>query len=221
MNGIMGYAEQMASASSAQDFEEESPTVLSKTILECCKHIIAILDNVLDISKMEAGKLMLRKLPVSCAVMCREIKQSLASQCADCVAFDCTAQPGLALMADGIRWKQVLINLVSNSLKLTRAPGGRVHLKIHKDDVSGAIVCSVSDTGCIIPPELRDRLFSKYEQAKQQTHGTGLGLVISQVRQRSAPVLNAFAQCTDDCPPRAALGGAHGFHDSSGVAVAG
>jgi signal transduction histidine kinase len=96
------------------------------------------------------------------------------------IQFKCTAQPGLALMADCMRWKQVLINLVGNSLKFTQRPGGRVWLDIHKDATSGAVVCSVSDTGSNIPPELRDRLFSKYEQAKDVNNGTGLGLVISQ-----------------------------------------
>ena len=56
-------------------FDEMSET--SHTILACSKHIVSILDNVLDISKMEAGKLTLRKLPVSCSVICREIQQSL------------------------------------------------------------------------------------------------------------------------------------------------
>jgi hypothetical protein len=154
---------------------------LSRTILSCSEHIMSILDNVLDISKLEAGKLTLRKLPVSVELICREIQQSMRSMAAPGVSFVCACgTPGLALMADGVRWKQVLINLVSNSLKFTKKAGGRVRLDIHKDEVSGAVICSVSDTGKNIPPNLRDRLFSKYEQAQDAQNGTGLGLVISQ-----------------------------------------
>ena len=114
-------------------------------------------------------------------MICREIQQSLGSQCAPGVSFRCTTQPGLALMADGVRWKQILINLVSNSLKFCREPGGTVHMSILKDESSGIITCSISDTGSIIPAEVIDRLFSKFEQAKDTSGGTGLGLVISQV----------------------------------------
>jgi signal transduction histidine kinase/CheY-like chemotaxis protein len=181
MNGILGYAEQLSqldtgdvSTKSLSDYAGYADTILS-----CSKHIISILDNVLDISKLEAGKLVMQRHPIDCSMLCADIQESLGSQAAPGVKFTCSAQRGLRLMGDVTRWKQILINLVGNALKFTVRAGGFVRLEISKAE-SGSIVFSVSDSASIIPEAVRARLFSKYEQAQNLQKGTGLGLVIAQ-----------------------------------------
>jgi signal transduction histidine kinase len=149
------------------------------------KHIRDILDNVLDLSKLEAGTLELVHAPVKVMELCSKIHLLLRSTAKEDVTFIVDVEPkGLVIMGDTQRWKQLLVNLVSNALKFTHA--GRVILRIKQiNEKNGAhgVSVEVCDTGVGISAQEQTMLFQKYQQihsSETDTKGTGLGLVIAQ-----------------------------------------
>jgi signal transduction histidine kinase/CheY-like chemotaxis protein len=224
MNGILGYAEQL-SDQSAHVSSKEAPK-LAATILSCSKHVLMILDHVLDISKLEAGKLCMQKDAIVCTELCAELQSSMGSRAPKGVNFVCKAQAGLILIGDRMRWMQTLMNLAGNALKFTTQANGFVKVFIRKTD-AGTILCEVLDSGAIIPMDVQQRLFNKYEQAKnlkvkKTPHcgsssvplispflqiGTGLGLVIAQniVQMMGSEVKHSTPFCSCSCAKMSSL----------------
>jgi signal transduction histidine kinase len=192
MNGILGYAEQLSDQ--AAWVSPETTAGLATTILSCSRHVLNILDHVLDISKLEAGKLCMERDTIVCTDLCAELQSSMGSRAAAGVEFVCEAEAGLMFVGDRIRWMQVLMNLAGNALKFTTQAGGFVKVFIRKTQ-AGNILCEILDSAAIIPLDVQQRLFNKYEQAKNLQVGTGLGLVIAQniVRMMKSEVCAPFS----------------------------
>jgi signal transduction histidine kinase len=160
------------------------------------KHIRDILDNVLDLSKLEAGTLELLHAPIKVNELCSKIHLLLRSTAKEGVAFIVDVEPlGLVIMGDTQRWKQLLVNLVSNALKFTHA--GQVILRIkqlNEGNAAHGVSVEVCDTGVGISAQEQAMLFQKYQQihsSETDTKGTGLGLVIA---QRIASLLDTRIQ---------------------------
>jgi signal transduction histidine kinase/FixJ family two-component response regulator/HAMP domain-containing protein len=151
-------------------------------------HLLDLINDILDLSKIEAGRmelelerLELAELLESCARLVRER--------ATRAGLDLTLEvvPGLSVSGDKRKLKQVIVNLLSNAVKFTPT-GGRVTLKAHPlrrgaDVRDGDIEISVEDTGIGIPLEDQDRLFTPFTQVDgslaRRHEGTGLGLALS------------------------------------------
>ncbi len=153
------------------------------TIEESGRHLLTLINDILDVSKIEAGKVELTPGPVSVESVCQAslglIKQEAhKKQLTVSTDFD----PSVAtIQADVRRLKQILVNLLSNAVKFTPA-GGAIGLQVTGDAEQGVVRFSVWDTGIGIAPEQMDRLFQPFVQldsslARQHT-GTGLGLVL-------------------------------------------
>jgi len=157
-----------------------------QTIGESGHHLLSLITDILDLSKIEAGKMELEIGPVAIDAICQAslqfIKQTaLKKQLKVCSTVD---QQVTLIQADERRLKQILVNLLSNAVKFTPA-GGQVGLEVVGNVERGRVDFTVWDTGIGIAPEDMGRLFRSFVQLdsslSRQYTGTGLGLAL--VRQ--------------------------------------
>ena len=163
-------------------------------ILKAGRHLLKLIDEVLALSRIEAGHLHLSVEPVSlgemtgeCLALVRQMAAERGVQCEDrCQAEG--AQPGAYLLADRQRLRQVLLNLLSNAIKYNHLAGS-VSLSCERVSPASApagektrLRLSVADTGLGLSEEEIGRLFTPFDRLKAehtQTEGTGLGLALS------------------------------------------
>ena len=153
------------------------------------RHLLGLLNDVLDISKIEEGKLQLSDEPFDLAHMVENVHQSIlqsASAKEQILTVDFHGMARFALRGDSMRLSQVLINLLSNAVKFT-GTGGTIRLEVEelsRDQEQALVRFSVTDNGIGIAPEFLSRMFTPFEQAdgsiSRKYGGTGLGLAISQ-----------------------------------------
>ena len=178
LNGVLAMAEVMAGADMPQRQKERL-----EVIRQSGAQLLAVLNDVLDISKIEAGKLALIEedfdLETSLAST-RDSYDFLAGQSG--LAFDFTIADAARghWVGDADRLKQILGNLLSNAIKFTHS--GSVRVEIDAPEGLHALVLKVSDTGIGIPAEKQTNLFEKFVQvdnsATRRFGGSGLGLAI-------------------------------------------
>ncbi|MFZ4606343.1 MAG: ATP-binding protein [Caulobacter sp.] len=146
--------------------------------------LLAVVNDVLDFSRLEAGQLELDPQPFDPAMVVRETADLVAAQAAAKglrleVAID--GDLPATLTADSGRLRQVLLNLLGNALKFTRQGGIRVTVS-HDDVAGGRLRIAVADTGPGVPADRLDRLFQRFSQVdgsiSRQHGGSGLGLAI-------------------------------------------
>jgi hemerythrin-like metal-binding protein len=161
-------------------------------------HLLSIVNNILDLSKIEAGMLILEELPVQAGTLLGEVAE-LMEQRAQEKGLGLEVRPGVTapLLGDPTRLKQALINYVANAIKFTDQ--GRVVLSaslLAEDDESLLIRFEVQDSGIGIPAEQQAGLFQNFHQADStisRTHGgTGLGLALT---ARLARMMGGEAGC--------------------------
>ncbi len=147
------------------------------------RHLLALINDILDLSKIEAGKAGLQIEPVSVDAICASSLQFIKTAAARkgiTVTSD-TRVPNATLNADARRLKQILVNLLSNAVKFTPA-GGQVGLAVEGDPDAGQLRFTVWDTGIGIRPEDQIRLFQPFVQIDSSLarhyEGTGLGLAL-------------------------------------------
>jgi two-component system, cell cycle sensor histidine kinase PleC len=142
-------------------------------------HLLALMNQLLDFSKIEAGKMQIETVTLEVGELLAEIESSFRDTAeAKGLRFLASGLP-VRVRADPIRLRQIMTNLVSNAIKFTDA--GYIHVRASKKD--GMVLFEVRDSGCGVPDELANRLFSPFEQmdtsSKRRAKGTGLGLAIS------------------------------------------
>jgi signal transduction histidine kinase/CheY-like chemotaxis protein len=183
LNAIIGLTEMMTEHSAR--FGTEKALEPLRRVLRAGRHLLTLINDILDLSKIEAGKLELNIESVSIAPMIEEVagtSRTLAEQNGNRLVVDCPADIG-ALQADPVRLRQTLLNLLSNACKFTKQ--GQVRLAATKVKDAGAIWFdfSVSDSGIGMTPEQMAKLFQEFTQADSTTSrqfgGTGLGLAIT------------------------------------------
>ncbi|MBF0370049.1 MAG: response regulator [Magnetococcales bacterium] len=145
--------------------------------------LLALINDILDLSKIEAGQLELESMPFNLTELIGDTKEILSLQARD-KGLAMTLAPesfpsDLWVMGDPTRLQQVLLNLLSNAIKFTSE--GKVSISLEKGK-NGLFSISVSDTGIGIPEEKRQHVFQPFTQAdasiSRQYRGTGLGLAI-------------------------------------------
>ena len=144
------------------------------------QHLLRLINDILDLSKIEAGRLQLNIEDVSVDFSFAEVCDSL-QPLVDRNAHKLIqrALPGLAIRADGTRFKQMLMNLLGNAIKFTPS-GGTIELVATQIDTMVRI--EVRDSGPGIPPEEKQRIFEAFHRMSQNektSEGTGLGLAIT------------------------------------------
>ncbi len=183
LNAIIGYSEMLQE--DAEDLGAEQFTDDLKKINAAGKHLLELINDVLDLSKIEAGKMELYLESFEVAGLVRDIAaviQPLAGKNANRLDVRCPEQIG-TMHADLTKVRQALFNLLSNACKFTER--GTVVLAVTREAVDGQdwMSFSVSDTGIGMTPEQLGKLFEAFTQADAATTrrfgGTGLGLAIS------------------------------------------
>ncbi|MGU3558120.1 ATP-binding protein, partial [Methylobacterium radiotolerans] len=180
MNGVLVMAELLAGS----DLPARQRRY-AEVIARSGRSLLAIINDILDFAKVEAGKLELERMPVSPAELA-DTAVTLFAERARTAGLDLAAEVApevpRAILGDPVRLGQVLSNFVSNALKFTEA--GHVSVRMAIDAGDGCLVIAVSDTGIGIPQDKLATIFSAFSQADQSTTrrfgGTGLGLSIAQ-----------------------------------------
>lgn len=177
LNAVLGCAQ-----IGMRDHASEPSHVLFKRIRDAGQHLLGVVNDVLDFSKVEAGKFevdamatQLSKVIHGAVDMVRDRANSKKLQ----LEVDISDQVPPWLLLDGMRVEQVLVNLLSNAVKFTER--GSVNLRVCLEDKQ--LMVRVVDTGLGMTPDQMARIFSPFEQADKsitrQFGGTGLGLAIS------------------------------------------
>ena len=165
----------------------------AKLIYQGGRHLVAIVNNILDLTRTETGQLELLLEPIHISTLCQQtyeqsrqlIESAEPARNAEPVPalnFRLEIQPELdSIVADELRLRQMLTNLLSNAIKFTE-PGGAFGLQVEAWE--GWIAFTVWDTGIGIPSDKQHLIFQKFQQLEQtmtrQFQGTGLGLVLTQ-----------------------------------------
>ncbi len=145
------------------------------------KVLVELLNDILDLSKFDAGQLELEALPFDLSVLAEDTANLFSQNAAPEVELTCLVQPGFPAMVlgDPMRIRQIISNLLSNALKFTRH--GRVDVRLQT--VGEYIRIEVRDTGIGIAPEAQHKIFKPFTQAgaaiTRQFGGTGLGLALT------------------------------------------
>jgi signal transduction histidine kinase len=148
------------------------------------EHLLELINDVLDLSKIEAGRLSVTpELSRADAVITESVSLLRQAALDGGLTLDVDCGPEMMYLGDPLRVRQVLLNLLSNAIKFTPA-GGSVRMECAPhDDIPGTIAFIVTDTGIGIAPDQLDRIFEPFTQGERgytRTHGgSGLGLAIS------------------------------------------
>jgi adenylate cyclase len=178
LNAIIGYSEMLLEEAELDGGQQAADL---RKIQQSGKHLRNLINDVLDLSKIEAGRMDLNEEPVAIEPLVREVVQVCqpAAETNGTKILLSMAPSMDSLMADATKLRQSLLNLLSNSCKFTQ--GGTVTLAVDRHD--GWIRFAVRDTGIGIAPETLKTLFKDFAQGRQTSvkyGGTGLGLALSQ-----------------------------------------
>jgi len=179
LNAIIGFSDLLAEQTAGALSPKQQRFV--NHIQQGARHLLALINDILDLSKVEAGRLELNRENVNVALLLADALTSIRSAAAaKNIAVHSSIGPLVTVFADRIRFKQVLFNLLSNAVKFTPA-GGKIW--VEAVERRGRLTVSVSDTGLGIPIEEHEAIFDAFHQAGATTkgikEGTGLGLAIT------------------------------------------
>ncbi|TIL27633.1 MAG: PAS domain S-box protein [Mesorhizobium sp.] len=180
LNAIIGFSELMEQALfgplGSPRYEEYATDINGSG-----KYLLGVINDILDMSKIEAGQLSMDQEEIDLCPLMRETVRVISLQAAEkSITVETRIPDSLTLFADRRAIKQIVINLLSNAVKFT-GQGGRIAVRAR--NTSSALVLTIEDNGCGIPKEALSKLGRPFEQVQNQfskSHaGSGLGLAIS------------------------------------------
>lgn len=181
LNSILGMAEALLEGIRGPLNERQEKMV--NIIEQSGYHLLSLINDILDLSKIEAGKLEVHLEPIPLTDVCQAslafIKQPALKKG---LSIEYIPDPRVEIIqADMRRLKQILVNLLNNAVKFTPSPG-KITLQVEGNEQAGTVKLSVIDTGIGIAPEDLKRLFQPFTQVDssltRQYEGTGLGLAL-------------------------------------------
>ena len=183
LNAIIGYSEMLEEEAEERGLEDLAPDLAK--IHGAGRHLLTLINDVLDLSKIEAGKMELYLEDFDLTALVQDVESTLRSLVEKGQnTFEVRCPPDIGIMhGDLTRVRQILFNLLSNAAKFTQR--GQVRLEVSPRRLRGEdwLEFAVADTGIGLEPEQQERLFQSFSQADPSTSrkygGTGLGLVIS------------------------------------------
>lgn len=183
MNSILGFSDLMASEKHSA---EENRQYLAR-IRANGLHLLHLIDDILDLSKFEAGKMPIERVRFDLPELLLDLQHTMRPMAdAKKISLQIRVQGVIPrqIYSDPTRLRQILVNLIGNALKFTETGGVIVSVRFQINDLGlGGLVIEVTDTGIGISPEQQKRLFQAFEQGDSSTSrrfgGTGLGLTIS------------------------------------------
>ncbi len=179
LNAILGFSSMLGREPNLTEAQRENVAIINRS----GEHLLALINDVLEIAKIESGRLRLDVAPLDLGALVRDVAEMMrlrAEQKGLSLELDQSSQFPRYIKADEARLRQILVNLVGNAVKFTEKGGVVIRLGV-KGNHRHHLLIEVEDTGPGIRPEDRQRLFQPFQQladgAKQG--GTGLGLAIT------------------------------------------
>lgn len=178
--GVIGYAELLLD----DDLEENERLRNIQTIIGSGQHLLTVINDILDVSKIEAGKILAENISVPVFELMEDVGMLLIPKVKEKnLEFILNYQFPLPenIITDVVRLKQILINIIGNAIKFTEQ--GHIAISIGYDNVDNKMYFRIEDTGIGLTPQQKERIFAPFEQAENGTArkygGTGLGLTLS------------------------------------------
>lgn len=182
MNGLLGMLDLVLDSGLSTDQREQL-----ETAQRCAYSLLGLLNDILDLSKIEAGKMLLERIPFNVRAVlgdCVQSQMAKASQKGIDLRFDPQPMGAYDVVGDPLRVRQILANLLSNAIKFTER--GYVHVQLStgsRADGRISVQLAVRDSGAGIPADKLPEIFEKFTQAdgsiSRKYGGTGLGLAIT------------------------------------------
>ncbi|HEX9782984.1 MAG TPA: HAMP domain-containing sensor histidine kinase [Opitutaceae bacterium] len=172
-----------------------------RTVQHSARHLLSLINDLLDLAKIDSGSIDLHLEPVDVAALVAELIESLGplAHSKNLNLEMAPPVPRISVVTDRRALNQILINLVSNAIKFTSHGGVRIVLDAGDDPEAPGMRIRVIDTGCGITPEQRARLFQPFDRGDnaraRRTEGTGLGLYLS---SRLSQLLDAELSCESE-----------------------
>ncbi|HEX2905393.1 MAG TPA: response regulator, partial [Phototrophicaceae bacterium] len=183
LNAILGYSEMLQEDSLAQGYTAAAADL--QKIQAAGRHLLDLINNILDLSKIEAGKMDLYLEKFNLPMMIEEVQttiQPLAAKNKNTLVVTCPPDIG-TMVADVTKLRQILFNLLSNACKFTSNGTVKLALSRQRSDNTDWVLFYVTDTGIGLNTDQMNDLFKEFTQADSSTTrkygGTGLGLAIS------------------------------------------
>ncbi|WP_224410249.1 response regulator [Oscillatoria salina] len=182
LNAILGFCQLMARSATLGEEHKENVSIMNRS----GEHLLTLINNVLDLSKIEAGRITLNETNFDLYNLLDELEDLFQFKAEDKrlnLVFKRTSNVPQYIQADKVKLRQVLINLLSNGIKFTKQ--GQVCLQVKGENIkanSAQIFFQVKDTGAGIAPEELDSVFEAFVQTqagREAQEGTGLGLPIA------------------------------------------
>ena len=184
MNAIIGYSEILIEECHEMESEEIEQDL--EKVLAASKHLLGLINEVLDLSKVEAGKMTLYPELVSLESVLNEVRATvkpLAEKNKNQLFIDSSIEGEDSLFVDSVKLKQIILNLVSNACKFTDQGKVNVHASFVDQNGSDHLLIKVHDSGIGMSEKVLQALFQDFSQADASTTrrfgGTGLGLSLS------------------------------------------
>ena len=180
LNSVIGFSQMMADSSSMFEEEKHNLAIINRA----GHHLLTLINDILELSKIEAGRMQLQTGPVDLRGLLDEVVEMVRMRSGDrgiALRLECSGVPPLVRL-DGAKLRQVLLNLLSNALKFIEQGSVTLSLACQaQDDGQVALAFAVRDTGSGIAQEDLERIFEPFVQADSAVAqaGTGLGLTIS------------------------------------------
>ena len=181
MNAIYGFTEQLL----YEPLDEKSRKILN-VIKSSSDHLVQLVNNILDFSKLELAKIVLEKTHFQIRMVCEEVQLMFGKKAIEnntLLFYSISKTVPQTLFGDSYRLKQILLNLVGNAVKFTT--NGEIHISIDgviKSDNTLDLILKITDTGIGIHEDMLDKVFDDFTQAESgismKYGGTGLGLSI-------------------------------------------
>lgn len=183
MTAILGYAEQIQSGQLSEEEKREGV----ETIIRNGRHLLELINDILDLSKIESAKLDIECIPCSPPRICDDVVSLLRGKALEkglTLEVEYENPIPREIQSDPTRLKQILVNLVGNAIKFTQTGGVRIIMGMSRGSRPATLSFDVIDTGIGLNQIELDRLFKPFSQADNSTSrkfgGSGLGLTISQ-----------------------------------------
>lgn len=176
LNAIVGFSSLLIDPVYKNEDKSEFLSIIDKN----SDMLLNLINDVLDLSRIEAGNLSFSFEPCDLVVCCEELICSVKHKVSQEVALTLTVdRDSLILYTDPQRLRQLVLNLLSNALKFTRK--GEINLALEVDEDKREVKFIVTDTGCGVPLSEQDKIFERFEKLDEYAQGTGLGLSICRI----------------------------------------
>ena len=183
MNAILGFTDLLRRGYHKSESEMRKHL---NAIHSSGKHLLELINDILDLAKVESGRLELERVPCAPHAIIGDVVEILSVRAEEkgiWLRFECAGRVPETVLTDPSRVRQIVTNLVGNAIKFTDKGGVKVVLGLRSDHEPAVLSIDVIDTGIGIPPSRLEAVFEPFTQAESSTArrfgGTGLGLTIS------------------------------------------